>query len=170
MFTVTMLQDLYRHLEWAESVVWSTALQSPVAVGDLELRDRLYHIHLTQRVFLDLWTNRTSRRYRNSDFPSLIELYEWARPYYAEAHAFLGAIDPAELSKPTPVPWAKFFARQLGHEPEIPTLGETLFQVASHSTYHRGQVNTRLRILDIEPPLVDYIAWIWSGRPEPQWL
>jgi uncharacterized damage-inducible protein DinB len=38
-----------------------------------------------------------------------------------------------------------------------------------HSTYHRGQVNARLRELGIEPPLTDYIAWIWFGRPEAEW-
>jgi uncharacterized damage-inducible protein DinB len=52
---------------------------------------------------------------------------------------------------------------------EAPTLAETMLQVASHSTYHRGQVNARLRELAGEPPLVDYIAWIWFGRPAPEW-
>ena len=42
-------------------------------------------------------------------------------------------------------------------------------QVASHSTYHRGQVNARLREVGGTPPLVDYIAWIWFGRPAPNW-
>ena len=37
----------------------------------------------------------------------------------------------------------------------------------SHSTYHRGQVNARLREIGAEPPLVDYIAWLWFDRPAP---
>lgn len=48
-------------------------------------------------------------------------------------------------------------------------LGETMIQVAMHSQYHRGQINTRLRELGAEPPLVDYIAWIWFGRPDAAW-
>jgi uncharacterized damage-inducible protein DinB len=44
-----------------------------------------------------------------------------------------------------------------------------MIQVATHSTYHRGQVNARLREVGGEPPLVDYIAWIWFGRPAPEW-
>jgi uncharacterized damage-inducible protein DinB len=54
-------------------------------------------------------------------------------------------------------------------KPESTTIGETILQVALHSIYHRGQVNARLRALGQEPPLVDYIAWIWLGRPDPKW-
>jgi uncharacterized damage-inducible protein DinB len=44
-----------------------------------------------------------------------------------------------------------------------------MFQVTSHSTHHRGQVNARLRALGGEPPLVDYIAWVWFGKPAADW-
>jgi hypothetical protein len=56
-----------------------------------------------------------------------------------------------------------------GRDIASPTLAETILQVASHSTYHRGQVNTRLRQLGAEPPLVDYVAWIWFDRPAADW-
>jgi uncharacterized damage-inducible protein DinB len=42
-------------------------------------------------------------------------------------------------------------------------------QVISHSGYHRGQVNARLRAVDGKPTLVDYIAWIWFDRPTARW-
>jgi hypothetical protein len=32
-----------------------------------------------------------------------------------------------------------------------------------------GQVNVRLRELGCEPPLVDFIAWIWLGQPSADW-
>ena len=38
-----------------------------------------------------------------------------------------------------------------------------------HSTYHRGQVNVRLRELGGEPQLVDFIAWVWEGKPRAVW-
>ena len=59
--------------------------------------------------------------------------------------------------------------RSLGRVPETTTLGETALQVPLHTIYHRGQVNARIRALGGEPPLVDYIAWIWLGRPAPEW-
>ena len=67
------------------------------------------------------------------------------------------------------MPWVATYEAKLGRTFSTPTLGETMLQVASHSTYHRGQVNARLREVGGEPPLVDYIAWIWFGRPEPDW-
>ena len=161
--------DLYAHQEWADSLVWRVALGAPAPANDPELRERLLHIHATQRVFLDVWTQQPLRGYENLSFSSLDDLLAWARPYYSEVHGFLEALDPARLSTPLHVPWSEYFGGRLGRSAEDATLGETLFQVTSHSTYHRGQVNTRLRALGVDPPLVDYIAWVWLGRPSPAW-
>jgi uncharacterized damage-inducible protein DinB len=49
------------------------------------------------------------------------------------------------------------------------TTGECLLQLALHTAYHRGQVATRLRERGSEPPLTDFIAWIWMHRPAPDW-
>jgi uncharacterized damage-inducible protein DinB len=57
----------------------------------------------------------------------------------------------------------------LEREIETPTLGETMLQVPSHTTSPRGQINADLRRLGGEPPLVDFIAWVWFGKPEPVW-
>lgn len=67
------------------------------------------------------------------------------------------------------MPWVAEYEAFLGRRFETPTLGETALQVPSHTTYHRGQVNVRLRELGAEPPLVDFIAWIWFGKPAPNW-
>jgi uncharacterized damage-inducible protein DinB len=47
---------------------------------------------------------------------------------------------------------------------------DAMYQVVSHSSYHRGQVNTRIRKIGGEPPLTDFIAWIWRGKPSSEWL
>jgi uncharacterized damage-inducible protein DinB len=38
-----------------------------------------------------------------------------------------------------------------------------------HSAHHRGQALRRLRELGVEPPLCDFIVWIWTGRPDADW-
>ena len=53
--------------------------------------------------------------------------------------------------------------------PPAVTLGDTAWQVFSHSTYHRGQMATRIRELGGEPPAVDYIYWAWTRRPAAAW-
>ena len=169
MFTIAALQDLYRHLEWADARVWTAALGSDAALADAQLRERLQHIHLTQRAFLDVWTGQPVERYLDMHFPSLRALYAWAQPYYAAVAEFIDGATAEDLSTPTTVPWARYFATERGGAVGTTTLEETLFQVTAHSTYHRGQVNTRLRALGITPPLVDYIVWLWLERPAPQW-
>jgi uncharacterized damage-inducible protein DinB len=41
--------------------------------------------------------------------------------------------------------------------------------VPMHSQYHRGQVNARLKEVGGVPPNVDYILWVWVGRPVGLW-
>ena len=81
----------------------------------------------------------------------------------------LEAVSDESLGRPLTLPWATQISEALGRVPQPSTLGETCFQVTSHSTYHRGQLNTRLRDLGTEPPLVDYIAWVWFGKPRAEW-
>ena len=88
---------------------------------------------------------------------------------HAESNRFLGTVDASMLKDVVEMPWARSLEAQLGRPIVMPTLGETVQQVASHSTYHRGQINARLREVGGQPPLVDYIAWIWFGRPAPNW-
>ena len=76
--------------------------------------------------------------------------------------------DPDTLARPVEMPWAKRFAATTGQITH-PTLARSALHLALHSAHHRGQVNVRLRALGAEPPLVDYIAWIWKGQPEAQW-
>lgn len=63
-------------------------------------------------------------------------------------------------------PWADQLVARFGAA-QPATLSESVLQVALHSTYHRGQINARLRELGGDPPLVDFIVWIWRGRPSP---
>ena len=64
---------------------------------------------------------------------------------------------------------AFFFVQSVGVPAAVTTLGETVFQVWAHTTAHRAQVNTRLRDAGVTPPLVDYIGWLWAGRPQADW-
>jgi uncharacterized damage-inducible protein DinB len=158
-------RTLFQHMEWADSTVWGAALTADCM--DEEVRRLLLHVHVVQRAFLHVWTGRpVAEAFKSAeDFRSLAALRDWAMPYYGEAHAYLATVDEALLSTRVELPWSQELTTHLGRVPEATSLADTLFQVTSHSTYHRGQVNSRLRLLGIEPPLVDYIAWAWLGRP-----
>jgi uncharacterized damage-inducible protein DinB len=98
-----------------------------------------------------------------------LALGAWARSYYGEVFAHLGSLNDDQGARPMPLPWADHVGKRLGRPPALTSVADTMLQVLFHSTYHRGQVNVRLREVGGEPPPVDYIAWIWFGRPEAAW-
>jgi len=168
MVTIDVLTDLYRHMEWADAAVWTATLAADDGPGDAKMRGYFYHLHMVQRAFLRTWRGEP----RETPYPKFDEpvaLMLWGQTYYAEAFAQIETLKNAKLSEPMPLPWAEMVAERLGRAPEVTTIGETAMQVALHSTYHRGQINARLREVGGEPPLVDYIAWIWLGRPAAVW-
>lgn len=165
---INTLTDLYRHMEWADAAVWAAVLACESGQSDAKLREYLYHLHLVQRAFLRTWRGEP----RETPYPTFDDgwsLMAWARTYYAEAFAHLEAMSDEKTSEPMPVPWAAMVEQRLGRAPATTTIGETALQVVLHSQYHRGQINARLRQFGGEPPLVDYIAWVWLGRPKADW-
>jgi uncharacterized damage-inducible protein DinB len=168
-FGLEGLGELYRHMEWADSRVWGTVIGNPAASGDSNIRERLFHLHYTQRSFFQLWTQQKFDRYDPARFATAADLRDWVREYYRAVTPFIAQLDEARLGQMIAVPWARLFEKQLGRPAQTVTLAETIFQVTAHSNYHRAQINTRLRQLGVDPPMVDYIAWLWTGRPESEW-
>ncbi len=162
------LKGLAAHMQWADAQVWTAALSNADVADDAALRAKLSHTHGVQRAFLCVWQGVTVVR-PPAEPPGLRATFASARSYYEDLARFFEALGEDDLARPTVMPWARGFAEYLGREPTVTTLAETLTQVAMHSTYHRGQVNTRLRELGVEPALTDYIAWLWFGKPEPAW-
>jgi uncharacterized damage-inducible protein DinB len=164
----TIVRDLFLHMEWADATVWSAIAATPAAVTDARLREILAHLHVAQRGFLRAWRGEP----RDAPYPplaSLPEIAAWARSAYGEALAFLDALSDADAARSMPLPWASMVEQRLGCPPARTTLHDTLLQVPLHSLYHRGQVNARLREIGGTPPTVDYIAWVWLGRPAAAW-
>ncbi len=166
---VALLRELYNHMAWADSEVWRTVSAIDPTPDDEALHTLLAHIHFTQEAFSAIWTGREFVLRRPKDFASLDEIRAFALPFYEQIPDILGGEDAESLAAPMPVPWAKYFARSLGREPEGTTRGETMMQVVLHTQYHRGQINTRIRTLGATPPMVDYIGWLWAGRPDAAW-
>lgn len=164
-FSRLQLLDMFDHMTWADAQVWTAVDATPAASSDEQLHGYLAHIHLTQRAFLDAWTGAPPVWRQPSQFSGLAAVRALAAPYYAEARVYIETVDETLLGQPIVLPWSGFMERQLGRTIAHPTLGETIMQVITHSGYHRGQVNARLRAIGGKPPLVDYIAWIWFGRP-----
>lgn len=160
---------MYAHMEWADALVWKSVLGVSDAAEDENLRERLHHIHMVQLAFLKVWKQEPFKPQNADSFQDLRALLAWARDNYAELREYLAGVASMDLERPVVMPWIKMFEARLGRKADAPSFHETLLQVAMHTAYHRGQVNTRLRQLGAEPPLTDFIAWVWQGKPEPGW-
>ena len=159
-------KELLGHAEWADALIWKAVL----ACGqeDVELRGRIHHLHLVQWTYLHLWLGEKAKPRELSAFPTLAGIRAWAQEYYRELPSYLGAVSGAEVAAHVRFPWADGLVQRFGRA-QLVTWGESVLQVAMHSSYHRGQVARRLRELGAEPPLTDFVAWIWMDRPEADW-
>lgn len=163
-----LIRDLYTHMEWADALVWRNILATPGTGTDDAMLDLLVHLHNTQHAFLDLWVARPVGVRQREEFLTPVAIAAWAQRFHTEASAILSQLD-ATFESALPIPWARFFQQQLGRRPAPVTVGESLVQVALHSVHHRAQAVRQLKIVGGQPPMVDYIAWLWMGRPAPVW-
>ena len=163
---LSLFRELYDHMRWADAVVWRAVLAHAPAGDDARLRDLLAHLHMVQHSFLSIWRGETPQW---RDFERLADVAQWGGAYHEAVQSHFAALDDAALERTVVLPWAERLTKRFGRTPQPTTLRETMLQVPMHSTYHRGQVNARLRELGGEPPLVDYIAWLWMGKPAAEW-
>jgi uncharacterized damage-inducible protein DinB len=103
------------------------------------------------------------------EFSDLNSISKWGFDYQQKLKEFLSSSKSGEKEKIIQIPWSVFVERKTKQKVVPATLEETMMQVASHSTYHRGQINTRFRELGGEPASVDFIVWIWLGKPKSEW-
>ena len=162
-------QKLYRHMEWADALVWREVLAHEPSTTDPYVRDALTHLHLVQHAYLTGWQGGTPARSVGEDHATLEDLQGWAREFYPAADAFLGSLTDVDLRAVPGVLWPELIERAIGRPPVPIPLADMVFQVASHSVHHRAQINRRLRELDGNPPFIDYVAWAWLGEPEADW-
>jgi uncharacterized damage-inducible protein DinB len=161
-------RELFAYTAWADAIVWTAVLHEAAASADGRLRDYLFHTHVVQGLFLAVWRGAPLQA-PPEEAPGLASILALARSTQAELTSFLGDLDEASLSQVVQLPWAGRFTELTGREPSPITLGETMLQVFNHSTYHRGQVNSRLRELGGMPPMTDFIAWVGLGKPDVEW-
>jgi uncharacterized damage-inducible protein DinB len=165
-----LLLDLFNHMEAADASIWSVVLKNEAARCDPQMRTYLLHMHGVQRAFLDAWLTRPFTFRSSFDDTTLAAEFDGVRSYYAQAREFIASTDEAALAAPMVLPWVSWVDQHLKRPAAGTTLGETILQVVIHTAHHRAQASARLRALGGEPPTVDYIAWLWLGRPEPDWV
>jgi len=165
---VSEYRKLLLHMQWADSLIWKAVLSLAALQQDQRMRERLYHLHSTQWAYLQVWRGEQIRVPELATFPNLQSLGVWARDYHRELARYAEALQEAALSRSIEFPWAAQLVKRFGGVSPA-TLAETVLQIVLHTTHHRGQVASRLRAVESEPPMIDFIAWVWMGRPAAVW-
>ena len=155
---------LLNHMMWADAEVWKKVLLFESAENDDKIKKLLYHLHQVQYAFYSLWNNMPIELPKAETFVNLKSIAKWGFDYQQKLNGFLISEKIPEKDKLVDIPWSKFAERKFGKKIYPATFEETVMQIVSHSTYHRGQINARLRELGGEPASVDFIVWVWIGK------
>lgn len=164
----TELSQLLAHMEWADAALWSAVAATPTAGTDPRIRDLLIHVHTVQWAYLQLWRSEPISIPSPETLPDAAAVRRWARVYHQQSRVFVATLDGSALERNIDFPWAEQLVSRFGGV-QPTTVRQAMIQVAMHSAHHRGQICTRLREVGGDPPLVDFVAWVWLGMPEPAW-
>lgn len=157
-----LIRDLYAHQEWADAAQWQAILASDAARQDADLKARLVHLHGAQQVWLGRWQGLSLGFPKPEDHASIEDTFHFAQACHAALRAYLSLRKDADLAEPVTY-------TNLAGETFTQPLSELVIHLAMHSQYHRGQIMTRLKQVGGQAVDVDYIFWIWKGRPSAQW-
>ena len=157
---------LLKHMLWADNEVWNKVLELPVAQNDKRIKDLLFHLHQVQYAFYFLWNDLLLEIPKPEEFADLKSIAKWGFEYQQKLTHFILSERASDKEKIVQIPWSVFFERKTKQKVVPATLEETMLQVASHSSYHRGQINTRFKELGGDPASVDFIVWVWMGKLE----
>jgi uncharacterized damage-inducible protein DinB len=158
---IDYLRDLMHYTEWANAVFFHQWAKSPDRDQE-EMRQRVGHVIGVQDGFLAVLRGDAPGRPPDGPPPSFETLHTRAIESHAKLRAFTAGLDSEGLGRQVQIPWF----------PDPPcriTVGQALVQVAMHTQHHRGQLMTRLKDHGGEPKNVDWIIWLWKGKPSARW-
>ena len=158
---LAFLRDLLAHAEWANAVFFHAWAKSPGRDHE-EMRRRVGHVVGVQEAFLNMLRGEPFGRPPDGPPPGFDELRIWAERSHASLRSFADSLDEAALARTVHIPW-------FPDPPCVITVAEAMVQVAMHTQHHRGQLMTRLKDHGGEPRNVDWIIWLWKGKPVGRW-
>jgi uncharacterized damage-inducible protein DinB len=161
MTMIDHLRELLAHAEWANAIFFHTWGKGPARDNE-EMRRRVSHVVGVQDGFLSVLSGQQPGGPSEGPPPSFEQLRARAKSSHAGLRTFAEKLDDATLTRTVRIPW-------FPEPPCIISVAEALVQAAMHTQHHRGQLMTRLKDFGGEPKNVDWIIWLWKGRPQGRW-
>lgn len=163
MIPAETLRELFEYNYWARdrqleacAALNEEQFLRPMGNSFSSVRDVLAHLIFAEWVWLERWLGRSpttaDREQVAADtFPTLDSVRERWSGLERNMRLYLSGLDDAVLRG------SLTYTNWRGQVCTYP-LGHTMFHVANHQTYHRGQVTTLLRQLGATAPEVDYLV------------
>ena len=166
------LRELFDYNYWARdrqleacAALNQEQLLRPMGNSFASVRDVLAHLVYAEWIWQERWRGRSpnageAQAYSAATFPDLATVRERWQAVEANVRGYLAGLNDAALQQPLS------YVNTRG-EHWTYRLGDTLFHVVNHQTYHRGQVTTLLRQLGAAAPAIDYLVKVdarQSGR------
>lgn len=162
MVSIETLRELYNYNYWARdrqleacAALSEEQFLRPMGNSFSSVRDTLAHLVLVEWIWHQRWLGKSpskddARRYAADTFSNLAAVRDRWQAVEGTVRAYLAGLDDETLKRPLS------YTNMAGERWTYP-LGETLFHVVNHQTYHRGQITTLLRQLGAAAPSIDYL-------------
>ncbi|HEV2492988.1 MAG TPA: DinB family protein [Terriglobia bacterium] len=161
MVSIDTLQELYDYNYWARdrqlqacAKLSNEQFQRPMGSSFNSLRDTLAHLLVVEWVWLERFQGRSPRAIPGwlDALQTVGSVRERWHDIERDMRRYLAELQPEAL--PHPLSYVN-----LKGEAWTYPLGQALFHLVNHQTYHRGQVTTLLRQLGAESVAIDYLVY-----------
>ena len=158
--TAAELVDLYEYNRWAHERTLESAAEldndeyeRETGVSFPSLRSTLQHVLSTEVIWLSRWEGHSLGE--PPDYVGMVDVAALSRiwrSFWNRQFSFITALADDELSRPIAI-------RTRSGIETVQGLGETMLHVVNHSTYHRGQAASLVRMLGGTPRATDYFIY-----------
>lgn len=159
MIPIGILRELFKYNYWARdrqleacSSLTTEQFMCPMGSSFSSLHDTLVHLVGAEWVWLERWRGQSPRALPAArDLPTLAAIEDRWLAVEQDLNGYLSGLSEQSLARPLTY-------TNLKGETWTYTLWQTLFHLINHQSYHRGQVSTLLRQLNVQPLAVDFLV------------
>ena len=168
--TIAELLDLFEYNQWAHERILEAAAELGSEEYDRHtggsfpsLRATVEHLLAAEVVWLSRWEGHSL-----GDTPDYggcsdaLALWSIWTSFWKRQFAFLNDLTEENLSSPIAI-------RTRSGIETVQALRDTMVHVVNHSTYHRGQAASQIRLAGGKPPATDYFMYCFArdaGEPD----
>jgi len=150
------LANLARYQSWADAEHWKALHANPALLEDAEIRKRLNHMLGAFEFLRQAAANGeipdpalTSKERENAE--------ELERAMTESNRNMVSMLETIDLGRKVSFPRGP-------KGPFQAPAGDVVMQALMHSQHHRAQNASRMRQLEINPPMTDYILWYGTNN------